>query len=70
MPRPDKIEAVKEITADLKATDVFYFVDYRGLTFAEATELHHVQRVLHESLNLMLRDIPFLQTKCHVLGHR
>ena len=39
MPRPDKIEAVKEITADLKATDVYYFVDYRGLTFAEATEL-------------------------------
>jgi large subunit ribosomal protein L10 len=39
MPRPDKIEAVKEITADLKATDVYYFLDYRGLTFAEATEL-------------------------------
>jgi large subunit ribosomal protein L10 len=39
MPRPDKIEAVKEITADLKATDVYYFVDYRGLTFAETTEL-------------------------------
>jgi large subunit ribosomal protein L10 len=39
MPKPGKIEAVKEITADLKATDVYYFVDYRGLTFAEATEL-------------------------------
>ncbi len=39
MPRPDKIEAVKEITADLRATDVYYFLDYRGLTFAEATEL-------------------------------
>jgi large subunit ribosomal protein L10 len=39
MPRPDKIAAVKEITADLKATDVYYFLDYRGLTFAEATEL-------------------------------
>jgi large subunit ribosomal protein L10 len=39
MPRPDKVEAVKEIVADLKATDVYYFVDYRGLTFAEATEL-------------------------------
>jgi len=39
MPRPDKVEAVKEITADLRATDVYYFVDYRGLTFAEATEL-------------------------------
>ena len=39
MPRPDKVEAVKEITADLKAADVYYFVDYRGLTFSEATEL-------------------------------
>jgi large subunit ribosomal protein L10 len=39
MPRPDKVEAVREITADLKATDVYYFVDYRGLTFSEATEL-------------------------------
>lgn len=39
MPKPGKIAAVKEITADLKATDVYYFFDYRGLTFAEATEL-------------------------------
>ncbi len=39
MPKPEKIEAVKEITADLQTTDVYYFVDYRGLTFAEATEL-------------------------------
>jgi large subunit ribosomal protein L10 len=39
MPKPAKIEAVKEITADLKTTDVYFFVDYRGLTFAEATEL-------------------------------
>jgi large subunit ribosomal protein L10 len=39
MPRPDKIEAVNEIKADLSATDVYYFVDFRGLTFAEATDL-------------------------------
>ena len=39
MPKPGKVEAVKTITADLKSTDVYYFVDYRGLTFAEATEL-------------------------------
>jgi large subunit ribosomal protein L10 len=39
MPRPDKVAAVKEITADLKATDIYYFLDYRGLTFSEATEL-------------------------------
>ena len=41
MPKPDKVDAVAEITADLKATDVYYFVDYRGLTFAEATELRN-----------------------------
>ena len=39
MPRPDKIEAVKEIASDLKACDVYYFVDYRGLTYAESSEL-------------------------------
>jgi large subunit ribosomal protein L10 len=39
MPKPGKVEAVKKITADLKSTDIYYFVDYRGLTFAEATEL-------------------------------
>lgn len=39
MPKPGKVAAVKEITADLTSTDVYYFVDYRGLTFAEATEL-------------------------------
>jgi large subunit ribosomal protein L10 len=37
MPRPDKVEAVREITADLKATDIYYFVDYRGLTFSGAS---------------------------------
>lgn len=39
MPNPAKIQTVEKIAADLKATDVYYFVDYRGLTFAEATEL-------------------------------
>ena len=39
MPKPDKVAAVKEIAEALQATDVYYFVDYRGLTFAEATDL-------------------------------
>lgn len=39
MPRPDKVEKVREIAEDLRTTDVYYFVDYRGLTHAEATEL-------------------------------
>jgi large subunit ribosomal protein L10 len=39
MPKPNKIAAVKQITADLKATNVYYILDYRGLSFAEASEL-------------------------------
>jgi large subunit ribosomal protein L10 len=39
MSKEDKVEAVRQITADLQANEVYYFVDYRGLTFSEATEL-------------------------------
>lgn len=53
MPRPDKVEAVKEITADLKATDIYYFVDYRGLTFPEATELRARLRKVDASLKVV-----------------
>lgn len=39
MPKPEKVAQVKEIAAALGSTDTYYFVDYRGLTFAEAEEL-------------------------------
>ena len=39
MPSVEKVEAVKAIAADLKATDVYYFVDYRGLDYEESEEL-------------------------------
>ena len=39
MPRPDKVEAVKQIASDLKSCDVYYIVDYRGLTYSESAEL-------------------------------
>lgn len=39
MPKPEKVEAVKRIAEDLRTTSVYYFLDYRGLTFAEASEL-------------------------------
>jgi large subunit ribosomal protein L10 len=39
MPKTGKVESVKKITEDLKATDIYYFLDYRGLTFAESTDL-------------------------------
>lgn len=53
MPKPNKVDAVKEITADLKATDVYLFVDYRGLTFAEATELRSRLRKADASLKVV-----------------
>jgi large subunit ribosomal protein L10 len=39
MPTPSKVDAVREITSDLKSCDVYYFLDYRGLTYAESAEL-------------------------------
>ncbi|MFH0916566.1 MAG: 50S ribosomal protein L10 [bacterium] len=57
MPRPDKVEAVKEITADLKATDIYYFVDYRGLTFSEATELRARLRKVDASLKVVKNSL-------------
>jgi large subunit ribosomal protein L10 len=53
MPKPEKIQAVKEIAADLRATDIYYFVDYRGLTFAEATELRARLRKADASLKVV-----------------
>jgi large subunit ribosomal protein L10 len=53
MPRPNKVAAVSEITADLKGTDVYYFFDYRGLTFAEATDLRARLRKADASLKVV-----------------
>jgi large subunit ribosomal protein L10 len=53
MPNQKKIDTVAEIAADLKATDVYYFVDYRGLTFAEATELRARLRAVDASFKVV-----------------
>jgi large subunit ribosomal protein L10 len=53
MPKQNKIDAVAEITADLKAADIYYFVDYRGLTFAEATELRKRLRKVDADLKVV-----------------
>jgi large subunit ribosomal protein L10 len=53
MPKQKKIDAVAEITADLKAADVYYFVDYRGLTFAEATDLRARLRKVDADLRVV-----------------
>jgi large subunit ribosomal protein L10 len=53
MPKQNKIDAVAEITADLKGAEVYYFVDYRGLTFAEATELRKRLRKVDADLKIV-----------------
>lgn len=53
MPKPGKIAAVQEITADLKATNIYYLLDYRGLTFAETTDLRARLRKADASLKVV-----------------
>jgi large subunit ribosomal protein L10 len=53
MPKQNKIDAVAEITADMKGADVYIFVDYRGLTFAEATELRRRLRKVDTDLKVV-----------------
>ena len=53
MPKQNKIDAVAEITADMKGADVYIFVDYRGLTFAEATELRKRLRKVDTDLKVV-----------------
>lgn len=53
MPKQNKIDAVAEITADMKGADIYIFVDYRGLTFAEATELRKRLRKVDTDLKVV-----------------
>lgn len=53
MPKQNKIDAVAEITADMKGADIYFFVDYRGLTFAEATELRKRLRKVDTDLKVV-----------------
>ena len=53
MPKQNKIDAVAEITADMKGADVYIFVDYRGLTFSEATELRKRLRKVDTDLKIV-----------------
>ncbi len=53
MPKQNKIDAVAKITADLKAAEVYYFVEYRGLTFAETTDLRTRLRKVDADLKVV-----------------
>ncbi len=53
MPKQKKIDSVAEITADLQSADIYYFVDYRGLTFAEITELRKRLRKVDADLKVV-----------------
>jgi large subunit ribosomal protein L10 len=63
MPKQNKIDAVAEITADLKAADIYYFVDYRGLTFAEATELRKRLRKVDTDLRVVKNTLGKIAAK-------
>jgi large subunit ribosomal protein L10 len=53
MPRPNKVAIVEEITADMKATNAYYLVDFRGITVTEATELRSRLRNVDASLTVV-----------------
>jgi len=44
MGRAEKVKAVERIAADLGSTDVYYLVDYRGISVGEATDLRNQLR--------------------------
>lgn len=41
MGRAEKVKAVEGIAADLESTDVYYLVDYRGISVGEAVDLRN-----------------------------
>ena len=53
MPRPNKVAIVEEITADMKATEAYYLVDFRGITVTEATDLRGRLRTVDASLTVV-----------------
>ncbi len=53
MPRPNKVAIVEEITADMKATEAYYLVDFRGITVTEATDLRSRLRTVEASLTVV-----------------
>lgn len=63
MPKPAKVAAVQEIGEDLKSCDVYYFFDYRGLTFAEATELRARLAKVDTSLKVVKNTLAKIAAK-------
>jgi len=53
MPRPNKVAIVEEITADMKATEAYYLVDFRGITVTEVTDLRSRLRAVEANLTVV-----------------
>ena len=53
MAKTNKVKAVDEILAELRDSDVYFLVDHRGLTVAEATELRNRLRAAGASLKVV-----------------
>jgi large subunit ribosomal protein L10 len=53
LPKPEKVQAVQEITEDFKSTDIFILVDPRGLTVSEVSDLRRRLRESGASLKVV-----------------
>jgi large subunit ribosomal protein L10 len=53
MAKTDKVKAVDEILVELRESEVYFLVDHRGLTVAEATELRNRLRAVGASLKVV-----------------
>jgi large subunit ribosomal protein L10 len=50
MVKPNKVKAVEEILTELKSSEIYFLMDHRGLTVAEATELRTRLRAVDATL--------------------
>jgi large subunit ribosomal protein L10 len=53
MPKPEKVEKVKELTQEFKASTGVVFAEFRGLTVKDATELRRALRSADTSMRVV-----------------
>ena len=73
MPKPEKVEKVKELTNRFNSADGAIFADYRGLTVKDITELRRILGDSGTSLAVVKKTLTRLAVKGalidgHVLG--
>ncbi len=63
MPKPEKVDKVKELTARFKASSGAMFADFRGLTVKDATELRRALRAADTSFAVVKNTLTRLAAK-------